>query len=173
MKRIRQFWERRSVATKVTVCSGLFLFFAAYTLFDMLWSDADGRALSTAYDIRNRYKEQIVAGIEASGYAQAPDLPAGKTAAPAYGTEGYAALKMLLVDGIEDTSPAALFYYDETGQPVTILSPVFLVTSEGSEATGDVVRVLIDIGGLSVDDLREVFHTMRRSNPAWQGNSHI
>lgn len=171
MKRIRQFWERRSVATKVTVCSGLFLFFAAYTLFDMLWSDADGRALSTAYDIRNRYKEQIVAGIEASGYAQAPDLPAGKTAAPAYGTEGYAALKMLLVDGIEDTSPAALFYYDETGQPVTILSPVFLVTSEGSEAAGDVVRVLIDIGGLSVDDLREVFHTMRRSNPAWQGNS--
>ena len=173
MKRIRQFWERRSVATKVTVCSGLFLFFAAYTLFDMLWSDADGRALSTAYDIRNRYKEQIVAGIEASGYAAwdiAPELP-GKTAAPAYGTEGYAALKMLLVDGIEDTSPAALFYYDETGQPVTILSPVFLVTSEGSEATGDVVRVLIDIGGLSVDDLREVFHTMRRSNPAWQGNS--
>ncbi|MBS6641383.1 MAG: hypothetical protein KH295_10065 [Clostridiaceae bacterium] len=112
-----------------------------------------------------------MAGIEASGYSQAPDLPAGKTAAPAYGTEGYAALKMLLVDGIEDTSPAALFYYDETGQPVTILSPVFLVTSEGSEATGDVVRVLIDIGGLSVDDLREVFHTMRRSNPAWQGNS--
>ena len=171
MKRIRQFWERRSVATKVTVCSGLFLFLAAHTLFDMLWSDADGRAVNAAYDIRNRYKEQIVAGIEALGYAQAPDLPAGKTAAPAYGTEGYAALKMLLVDGIEDTSPAALSYYDETGQPVTSLSPVFLVTSEGSEATGDVVRVLIDIGGLSVDDLYEVFHTMRRTPPEWAGNS--
>ena len=172
MKRIRQFWERRSVATKVTVCSGLFLFLAAYTLFDMLWSDADGRAVNAAYDIRNRYKEQIVAGIEALGYAQAPDLPAGKTAAPAYGTEGYAALKMLLVDGIiDDTSPAALSYYDETGQPVTILSPVFLYTSEGSEAAGDVARVPVDIGGLSVDDLREVFHTMRRAHPEWAGNS--
>ena len=173
MKRIRQFWERRSVATKVTVCSGLFLFFAAYTLFDMLWSDADGRAVNAAYDIRNRYKEQIVAGIEASGYAAwdiAPELP-GKTAAPAYGTEGYAALKMLLVDGIDDTSPAALSYYDETGQPVTILSPVFLFTREGSESAGDVVRVPVDIGGLSVDDLREVFHTMRRAHPEWAGNS--
>lgn len=173
MKRIRQFWEKRSVATKVTVCSGLFLFFAAYTLFDMLWNDADGRALSTAYDIRNYYKEQIAAGIEASGYAAwhiVPELP-GKTAAPAYGTEGYAALKMLLVDGIEDTSPAALFYYDETGQPVTILSPVFLSTTEGSEATGNAVRVMVDIGGLSVDDLREVFQTMQSAPLSWQGNS--
>lgn len=171
MKRIRQFWERRSVATKVTVCSGLFLFFAAYTLFDMLWSDASAERHDIEHQICRYYNEQITANIEASGYAQAPDLPAGKTAAPAYGTEGYAAFKMLLVDGIDDTSPAALSYHDETGQPVTILSPVFLVTSEGSEAAGDVVRVLIDIGGLSVDDLREVFHTMRRTHPEWQGNS--
>ena len=173
MKRIRQFWERRSVATKVTVCSGLFLFLAAYTLFDMLWNDASTERSDIEHRICRYYNEQITANIEASGYAAwniVPELP-GKTAAPAYGTEGYAALKMLLVDGIDDTSPAALFYYDETGQPVTILSPVFLYTSEGSEAAGDVVRVPVDIGGLSVDDLYEVFHTMRRAHPEWAGNS--
>lgn len=173
MKHIRQFWERRSVATKVTVCSGLFLFLAAYTLFDMLWNDASTERSDIEHRICRYYNEQITANIEASGYAAwdiVPELP-GKTAAPAYGTEGYAALKMLLVDGIDDTSPAALFYYDETGQPVTILSPVFLYTSEGSEAAGDVVRVPVDIGGLSVDDLYEVFHTMRRAHPEWAGNS--
>ena len=173
MKRIRQFWERRSVATKVTVCSGLFLFLAAYTLFDMLWNDASTERSDIEHRICRYYNEQITANIEASGYAAwdiVPELP-GKTAAPAYGTEGYAALKMLLVDGIDDTSPAALFYYDETGQPVTILSPMFLYTSEGSEAAGDVVRVPVDIGGLSVDDLYEVFHTMRRAHPEWAGNS--
>lgn len=173
MKRIRQFWERRSVATKVTVCFGLFLFLAAYTLFDMLWNDASTERSDIEHRICRYYNEQITANIEASGYAAwdiVPELP-GKTAAPAYGTEGYAALKMLLVDGIDDTSPAALFYYDETGQPVTILSPVFLYTSEGSEAAGDVVRVPVDFGGLSVDDLYEVFHTMRRAHPEWAGNS--
>ena len=83
MKRIRQFWERRSVATKVTVCSGLFLFLAAYTLFDMLWNDASTERSDIEHRICRYYNEQITANIEASGYAAwdiVPELP-GKTAA--------------------------------------------------------------------------------------------
>lgn len=173
MKRIRQFWERRSVATKVTVCSGLFLFFAAYSLFDIFWTDAASRQTDRAISIYNHYLDQIEEGIESAGYAEYYSISAlpGKTAAPAYGTEGYAALKMLLVNGISDDNPCALAYYDENAQFVSLLSPVFLSTTEGSEAAGNTVRILVDIGGLSVDDLREVFQTMQSSPLSWQGNS--
>ena len=173
MKGIRTFWSNRSIATKVTLCCGLFLFCAAYTLFYLFWTDAASRKTDRAISIYNYYLDQIEEGIESAGYAayySVSSLP-GKTAAPAYGTEGYAALKMLLVDGISDDNPCALAYYDENAQFVSLLSPVFLSTTEGSEAAGNTVRILVDIGGLSVDDLREVFQTMKSSPLSWQGNS--
>ena len=154
MKGIRTFWSNRSIATKVTLCCGLFLFCAAYTLFYLFWTDAASRKTDRAISIYNYYLDQIEEGIESAGYAayySVSSLP-GKTAAPAYGTEGYAALKMLLVDGISDDNPCALAYYDENAQFVSILSPVFLYTTGGSEAAGNTVRILVDIGGLSVDE---------------------
>lgn len=171
MKKPKAFWGNRSIATKLTLYAGLVLLAACSVLLWWLWNTASQQSRDSA-GIHARSNLNILShGIVESGFTTDPaQTNAGLTSVPAVGSEDYAKLKMLLVNGITDDNPCTLAYYDENGQFVSILSPMFLYTTEGSEAAGNAVRVAVDIGGLSVDDLREVFQTMYTAPPAEQGN---
>ena len=166
MKKLKAFWLRQSIATRLTALMALMLVLVCALWTWFAWTKASYEIRQDGYSVAGSISVRLENLLRGLGYD--PEHM------PEADTDAYWKLKSDLAMYSSNDQPYLLRYFPtvpnkNTSKVVTIRSPFIFEDANGLHDNLTYYRV--DLSGFSEADLRAIQEHMQHVPPDWQGNS--
>lgn len=163
MKKLKAFWLRRSIATRLTALVALMLALVCALWTWFAWTKAANHIRQNGYDVAHSIAGRVESLLRGLGYDPAH--------MPEADTEAYWKLKSDLAPYSSNDQPYLLRYFptENASELVTIRSPFTFECAEGLH--DNLTYYHVDLSEFSEADLRTIQMHMQDIPPEWQGNS--
>lgn len=160
MKKLKAFWLRRSIATRLTALATVMLVLVCALWTWFAWNKATQQVQASAYHAAQLSQNNLRNLLEYLSYTS--------ETMPAKNTPAYWLLKARCALNHTASGPYIL-QYKVDDSIVSLRSCLPMHTTEGMHPNP--TSVLVDISDFSEADIRSIQSAMWRTPPEWQGNS--
>lgn len=160
MKRLKAFWMRRSIATRLTALAAAMLMLLCVLWTWFVWNKATQQVQASAYHAAQQSQTNLRNLLEHLSYTS--------ETMPAESTPAYWLLKARCALNHMANGPYILQYKVDSSI-VSLYSCLPMHTTEGLHPKS--ISVLVDISDFSEADIRSIQSAMWHTPPEWQGSS--